>query len=444
MLQGLRHWVDGLFRRGGYAATVALLCVSGVARSQGPCDSVWRTGPDVPTVNGLIDAMVRWDPDGNGPLPEALVISGAFTSVGGAPAARVAIWNGQQWVALGSGLNGEVFSLEVFEGDLIAGGSFTASGATSASSVARWNGTEWSAMGSGPSMTVKSLHVHDGVLYAGGVGSGGSVKAWNGNTWVSVGAADREVRCVYSFQGELVAGGLFSTIGGTAASLCAAWNGSSWRALGATGTGPNGFDVNAMTIHNGDLIAVGSFTLPGGASKDVVRWNGTQWLSFGAGASSIVKTAHSFDGQLYIAGVFTSVNSVPAQWVARWNGAAWSPLGSGLSGSPWVLTSIDFDGDMVFGGGISLAGGHSVQNFARWGSPCRCPADLDNDGNFSNGGTRDNAVDINDLLFFLTSFEAGDASADLDDDGDPALGSPDGGVDVNDLLFFLSRFELGC
>lgn len=70
-----------------------------------------------------------------------------------------------------------------------------------------------------------------------------------------------------------------------------------------------------------------------------------------------------------------------------------------------------------------------------------CPTDLD-DGNGT--GTPDGGIDVNDLLYFLAKFEAGDPAADLDDDGDPAVGHPDGGTDVNDLLFFLARFEAGC
>lgn len=72
-----------------------------------------------------------------------------------------------------------------------------------------------------------------------------------------------------------------------------------------------------------------------------------------------------------------------------------------------------------------------------------CPADLDNDGVFP-GGTPDGGVDINDLLYFLSAFEAGSVEVDLDNDGDPAVGTPDGGTDINDLLFFLARFEGGC
>lgn len=68
-----------------------------------------------------------------------------------------------------------------------------------------------------------------------------------------------------------------------------------------------------------------------------------------------------------------------------------------------------------------------------------CPADLD-DG--SGTGNADGAVDINDLLYFLVKFEAGDAAVDLDNG--TSTGTQDGAVDINDLLFFLLRFEAGC
>lgn len=68
-----------------------------------------------------------------------------------------------------------------------------------------------------------------------------------------------------------------------------------------------------------------------------------------------------------------------------------------------------------------------------------CPADLDNG---TGTGTPDGGVDINDLLFFLTAFEAGTNEADLDNG--TGTGTPDGGVDINDLLYFLVRFEAGC
>jgi hypothetical protein len=67
-----------------------------------------------------------------------------------------------------------------------------------------------------------------------------------------------------------------------------------------------------------------------------------------------------------------------------------------------------------------------------------CPADLD-DG--TGTGVIDGGVDVNDLLYFLRKFEAGEPAADIDGGG---AGVPDGGVDINDLLYFLVHFGQGC
>ena len=92
---------------------------------------------------------------------------------------------------------------------------------------------------------------------------------------------------------------------------------------------------------------------------------------------------------------------------------------------------------------IIALGGPNARGIAFLRPPAGCSADLDNDGDLSNGLNPDGGVDINDLLAFLTGFEAGNALVDLDNDGvDPA--QSDGGVDINDLLFFLFHFENGC
>lgn len=69
----------------------------------------------------------------------------------------------------------------------------------------------------------------------------------------------------------------------------------------------------------------------------------------------------------------------------------------------------------------------------------RCPVDVDNG---SSLGVRDQAVTVDDLLYFLARFEQGAAAADLDDGSSLAL--PDGAVTIEDLIYFLDRFEGGC
>ncbi len=68
-----------------------------------------------------------------------------------------------------------------------------------------------------------------------------------------------------------------------------------------------------------------------------------------------------------------------------------------------------------------------------------CLADVDNG---SGVGVCDGGVDISDLLYYLTLFDAGAIEADLDDGS--ATGTPDGAVDISDLLYFLVRFDAGC
>ena len=100
--------------------------------------------------------------DGSGP---ALYVGGAFTVAGGAPANRIARWDGLAWSALGAGTNGPVYDLAVHDDGsgpaLYAAGEFLQAGGATATRLARWNGASWSALGSGPNETVEALGVFD-------------------------------------------------------------------------------------------------------------------------------------------------------------------------------------------------------------------------------------------------------------------------------------------
>jgi hypothetical protein len=81
----------------------------------------------------------------------------------------------------------------------------------------------------------------------------------------------------------------------------------------------------------------------------------------------------------------------------------------------------------------------SVQAAAQVPGLPNCVADVD-DG--SGTGTPDGGVTIDDMLYYLTIFEAGSIDADVDDGS--GAGTPDGGVTIDDLLYYLTRFEAGC
>lgn len=91
-----------------------------------------------------------------------LYAGGSFTNAGGVTANRIAKWNGTSWSALGSGLIGTssaatVNGIAVSGGNVYVTGNFTNAGGILASNVAVWNGTNWSALGSGTASSTSAI-----------------------------------------------------------------------------------------------------------------------------------------------------------------------------------------------------------------------------------------------------------------------------------------------
>ncbi len=166
-----------------------------------------------------------------------VIAGGYFTTAGGITANHIAQWDGNSWSPLSSGLDGQVDALTVYNDELIAGGLFTTAGGVSGcNNIAKWNGNSWSQLGSGMNNEVYALHVMGNCMYAGGAFSysGGvrtnNIAKWNGNSWDSLGSGTNGP--VYSISDEfsnmmtyklVIAGGYFTTVGGTSANHIAAW-----------------------------------------------------------------------------------------------------------------------------------------------------------------------------------------------------------------------------
>jgi hypothetical protein len=99
-----------------------------------------------------------------------LYAAGYFTNAGGIAASHIAMWNGANWLALGSGVvgSGYVDTLAVVGTNLYAGGTFTNMGGVAATRIARWDGNSWWPLGSGANSTVLGLFSSGNDLYAGG------------------------------------------------------------------------------------------------------------------------------------------------------------------------------------------------------------------------------------------------------------------------------------
>ncbi|MBX7203990.1 MAG: T9SS type A sorting domain-containing protein [Bacteroidia bacterium] len=136
-----------------------------------------------------------------------------------------------------------------------------------------------------------------------------------------------------------------------------------WYSVGG-GLNTNGV-IYAMTTFNGDLYVAGSFSSAGGVTaSNIAKWNGTTWSSLGSGFNKIVTGLTVFNNELYAVGVFDSSGSTPVSYVAKWNGSAWVAFGSGLNSG--VSKIIGYNNQLYIAGGFNSSNG-SVPNYvAKW------------------------------------------------------------------------------
>ena len=302
---------------------------------------------------------------------------------------------GQTWDSVGSGVNGPVYAMAVYNGELYVGGQFSSAGGVPANNIAKWNGKNWSTVGSGltylpiyaqTAKTVKTLTVHNGILYAGGqFDTAGGIPAkciaqWNGSTWDSVsntfpGVGVAGINTLLWDDSVLFAGG---GTGGGCRSLVYnlppygiyQWNGSSWSSLDGAGVSfeenwqgicheggvTNIATVNALTMYNNSLTIGGHYTLADSAnlsSQSISFWNGLNWAGANSGllpaslANTVVYTYGPYSA--YTIGNAANVNALlnfngtlyaggdfqmssGITCIAQWNGYSWAPVGYGILG----------------------------------------------------------------------------------------------------------------
>ena len=98
-------------------------------------------------------------------------VGGDFTTANynGGPnvgANYIAKFDGTNWTALGTGMNGAVYSLVMSGSDLYAGGNFTTAGGTTVSYAAKYSGSTWSSLGGTVYGTVTTMGFMGGSMYA--------------------------------------------------------------------------------------------------------------------------------------------------------------------------------------------------------------------------------------------------------------------------------------
>lgn len=291
--------------------------------------------------NLLINAAAL-QPDGK------IVIGGNFTLINGITRNRIARLNSDgtldtSFLAAGSGINGEVFSLALqTDGKTVIGGFFTSVNGAARNGIARLN----------------SDGTHDASFLAAGAGVNNSVFA------IAIQA-----------DGRIVIGGLFTNVNGTERNGAARLNpdGNLDMSFLAGGSGANAPLYAVALQSDGRMIIGGAFTNFSGATRNGVarlNTNGSvdaSFLASGSGVNNIVRSAaiHS-DGKVLIGGAFTTVNDVVRAGIARLDntGTLDLPL-AGVGRNDVAVLAIQSDGKILIGGSFVNFSGTTRNRIAR-------------------------------------------------------------------------------
>jgi trimeric autotransporter adhesin len=220
-----------------------------------------------------------------------IVAGGLFPYAGSGPVSHIARWDGNDWQPMGAGVNTYfVYALlTMSNGDLIAGGNFWIADGVTVNKIARWDGVSWSPLGSGMSSGLFATKV---------------------------------LALAQLPNGDLVAGGTFTVAGGVSANNIARWDGTNWSPLGSgvSMAIPSQPSVTALSVlPNGDLLAGGRFTTAGGvAANNIARWNGSLWSPVDSGMDNSVSDLITMpNGDRVASGNFTLAGSAPCDGLAR-------------------------------------------------------------------------------------------------------------------------------
>ncbi len=350
----------------------------------------WDGSQWLPLGNGLNDEVIALAVYNDETHHKELVYAaGNFQFAGAVSVSRIGVYDGTDWQALGSGLNGPATALAIDEnsGNLFVSGNFTQAGGVPVAGFARWDSEEWFTVGDGLDSTVSNLHFINDDLYA--VTLDG-VYRLDSDSWTEIYSyVDARINCLAGLDDDIVMGGTFSRIAGVDALRVAVWDGINWHALGGGFDGNISSVVSALLWHEGILYACGNFEIQDGKGgvAHAAYWDGVDWYPIGSGAVGehynqmvwygdklYIRTTASevftWDGESFeqfkggynsvmenSEGLIFGLNSyrqpadIEARNIALWDGSEYHALGDGVNGR--VHTIEEHNGEIYIGGSFT-------------------------------------------------------------------------------------------
>lgn len=327
---------------------------------------LYRTPAGVWTSAGVVnDAIldIKRAPSGR------IYVTGAFTSIGGTAANRIAYSdnNGATWSAMGTGLSGTGRCLAIApDGYPYVGGTFATANGVTVNNIAKWNGSTFVAMSGGASSSVYSAAMDEsGNLLIGGdfqtVGTGGGtitvnhIAKWTtASAWAAIGSGPG-LPYYHGFatyvtvipRGSTIYAGVSYEGGGASSNDVYRFDGSTRTATLCPVERPInitfGPDGNLYCVGEDDGSAVLMFAVYAGGSWKEIITEST------ADAGSLYRVRPGTKS-IYVMGDFTELNNVPMPgYVAEYANGTFRPLDINVAGDVWTLEEWP-DGTLWIGG----------------------------------------------------------------------------------------------
>lgn len=329
-------------------------------------------------IAGRITAMTVFDFDGPGPQLPKLVCAGTFT-VPASGVTHVGVWDGDTWTPLNAGLTSAGLPSALLEWDpdgpgpqptgLVMTGHITSNQVSTAAGF--WDGQTWAPIGElGDNFRCAAIYDEDGPGPAlptifGGVTYNPGLYKWSGQSWDVVGGGltlrSGVIFCaalkVVDEDGPgpgrpvLLAGGFFNTAGELRVPGMVRWDGTGYSAIG---TFPH-FQVEAFEAidytHGTGAPTIYAYSV-GGLNSNIIRWRPEmqEWESIAVVMPEfsplVVRrmTQYVDNGgvpSLYVGGQISSIDGMPSNGMARYV-CGQCAANCDESANPPILTANDF------------------------------------------------------------------------------------------------------
>lgn len=169
--------------------------------------------------------------------------------------------------------------------------------------------------------------------------------------------ANSTAMCGISYNGKLLVGGSFQSVGGINTSCLATWDGTHWDSLPVRAFRPLDYSgsIYGLTKHNNKLYIYGVFdTIQGQPANGIATYDGVSYqpVSVPLMPQAFITNMLLYNGELYISGVFSYTAQIGNRHILKFDGTNWGDVGGGIKGSISSISSMVIYNNELYVGGF--------------------------------------------------------------------------------------------